>query len=177
VIKPGWQIGTALGTTLVKDSSTSDVGSWWLLFELDVQYGVRRQDGSGWAIQLKVPDSIAVSALDFYFETPDAGHLSFGAGFELSMVPGLYGVMTYQANQVFFTVTLRASYDQLVSVASDQSPFVINPQISIGVGGASVFVGYRWYAAGIADLGKELNIPRNDTYGDHMLVAGIGARW
>jgi len=118
--------------------------------ELDLQVARVREDGTGFAVQAKVPINIFYSTLDFYYQlAPRESHSYMGFGAELSIAPGFYGVYTrYLDDDWFLTFTQRF-------LVSSSSAVLINPQLTLGFEGSAELAAFAAFAY---DTGKGVDI-------------------
>ncbi|MBK6849864.1 MAG: hypothetical protein IPG96_20780 [Proteobacteria bacterium] len=121
--------------------------------EVDLQFGARRANNLGYAIQLKVPLVFVLSSLDLYLELPSTSPWYYGVGAELGLQSGVYGVVTWMSpRRTYLTLTGRAlaapSYD-------NHWGLMLNPQLSAGWAGRladlSLFASFGHVVGGAID--------------------------
>ncbi len=103
--------------------------------ELDLQWGFKNEDHSGFAVQLKIPITVIFASLDLYYEFPSDHPWFFGLGVELGSLYGAYGVVTrYLNNNTYVSFTPRVLTNTLVESErnSEGQFFMINPQLTLG---------------------------------------------
>lgn len=117
-----------------KSNGTTAAPTEIVHLEVDLQYAHRSSDGSGFALQAKLPVNIIFTTLDFYYQLPeDNSKWFFGFGAELGALSGVYAVAThYFDDDVYVTLTPRV----LNAKERDQQAVLINPQIAVGLAGA-----------------------------------------
>ncbi len=93
------------------DSAHANEDRWGYNAEVDLQYGNRTEDNSGWAVQAKVPLVFTFSTLDVYYEIPSSHPHYFGIGIEGGFLSGLYATYSYYFTEsLYFTFTPQAHY-------------------------------------------------------------------
>jgi hypothetical protein len=103
-------------------------------FEIDLEYAHRLDDGSGFAVQAKLPMNIVFTTLDFYYQVPDFNSKwFFGFGAEVGALPGVYAVAThYFDDSLYFSLTPRV----LNAKERGERAVLINPQVAVGLAGS-----------------------------------------
>ena len=155
--------GTSLGPTQIVHA------------EVDLQWGHKEEDGSGFAVQLKAPYTVVFTTLDFYYQLPENhGPWYFGFGAELGALPGLYGIAThYLDDDFYFSLTSRA----LFAESRDEKAVLLNPQLSLGMAGEtdlSAFVSYAYHTG----QGFNFDIFSDDPdYRKKYWLSGVSARF
>jgi len=126
-------------------------------FEVDVQSGWRDDTGSAFALQVKVPANLVFLTFDAYYEMPShSTQWFYGMGAELSIVPGVYGVLTrYLSENLFVTFTQRV----LLANQNNKNATLVNPQLSLGFSGPvtlSVFASFAHHTGQGYDFSIDL---------------------
>lgn len=132
-VASGTSVNLSAGGQWAEPSTSSDGdetnNASGLHLQADVQYGVRREHGGHYAIQLKVPPALLLTAIDGYYQFLGKARTFAGAGVELSAAPAIYGVLTrHLTDTTFVTFTPRLYWAR----GFDGEKPVLNPQIAFG---------------------------------------------
>jgi len=147
-IEKGWDIAASGAAAFMGkgEGDSPDINKHNLTVnaELDLQYGDRKEDNFGWAVQAKVPLYYFFSTLDAYFELPSSHPHYVGVGVEAGFLSSLYAAYSYYfSEQAYVTFTPRVhyyfgdvGYENLPGKPARKNRMAhvwLNPQVSFGI--------------------------------------------
>lgn len=183
-IEPGVDIDLAVGGTLIGGTPATpypegEPTELRPFAEVDLQFGARRANNLGYAIQLKVPLLFVLSSLDLYLELPSTSPWYCGVGAELGLQSGAYGVVTWMSPRgTYLTLTGRAL---VTPTDSNQWGLILNPQLSAGWAGRladlSLFASFGHVVGGAIDSHRIICSDCDRSPRKNLLLFGTSVRF